>query len=955
MQISSGDLAAELTAAVAGGYLAEMAGHTYTVTSPIVIDVTSTIQGPLGIDLGGAHIVSQITDGSPVIQINVGPGVDLRYLTFSNFTIDGNGREGDGIKIVADGNDRWVYNFTIDNVIVRNVGGYGLDVQGSVFEGLIIDSSMIGNARGGAYFAHSSGGGQVSGLRWYGGTLADNGGAGLSLGNGARDISVDGVSFVRNNGAGISAEQGIASVTGSQFTENNGAGIWFQNFGNFHGNTFANTGAQGTGITGWLNGGATVIDNTVVSHDSDSNSILANLQGYGNVYADGDISSIVTGSNVALSGLGAGNSAQVTLGSEGVALPNLDPITAATTAAVPNSIGTGTLETALRSALAVGAVGETGGTSFTVTSSIVVNLTTSTEAPIGIDLGGATILSQITNGAPVIEIIVGPGVDIGSLTLSNFTLQGNGLEGAGIRIVADGEERSVRLNIEGVNVEHVGGIGIDAIGNVSGRVFNSWMHGNLSGGGRFANSAGGGTAEDLQWVGGGFRKNGVSGLILDNGTRDMIVKGAYFVENFGPGINATDGIALIQQSGFENNNGVGALVQGQAAFVNTTFSTWGIQQAAIGGYLSGEQITLIGSSHEYYGPSPDNTVLANIQGSGTLSIAGGGKVIASSGIVMTGLADLTMVLPPGESVVVVDNDFNGDGQSDVLWYNLVSGEVVQHHVDDDAITGSGLVAVVASELGWSIVGTGDFDGNGKADILWHNGITGEVHQYLLDGVAIVGSGPVAVVPPEQGWSIADTGDFNGDHRSDILWRNISGELHIYLMNGTSIEANGTFASVSDPNWTIVGTGDFDGNRKADILWYNTLTGAVHEYLMDDLSIASNGTIAVVAPELGWSIAGIGDFDGDIRSDILWRNDATGEVHIYFMNGTSVVGNGSVTTVAPELGWAIADTGDYNGDGRSDILWRHDSGVILHYEMNGLAVVGVSPLAAVADPNWQIVN
>src|SRR5262245_3527164 len=79
MQVSGSDLATALKNAIAGGYVAEMSGQTYTVTQPIVINVTSTIQGPLGIDLGGATIVSQVTNGAPVIQINAGPGVDLRY------------------------------------------------------------------------------------------------------------------------------------------------------------------------------------------------------------------------------------------------------------------------------------------------------------------------------------------------------------------------------------------------------------------------------------------------------------------------------------------------------------------------------------------------------------------------------------------------------------------------------------------------------------------------------------------------------------------------------------------------------------------------------------------------------------------------------------------------------------------------------------------------------------
>ena len=662
MQTSGADLAAVLTAAVAGGYVAETTGETFIVAQPIVIEVNETIQGPLGIDLGGAHIISQITNGSPIIQINVGAGVDLRYLTFSNFTIDGNGREGDGIRIVANGNDRWVYNFTVDNVTVKDVGGYGLNVQGSVFEGLVSDSSMIGNTAGGAYFTHSPDGGIVSALRWFGGTFENNGGPGLALGNGARDMSVDGVSFVRNNGVGISADQGITSVTDSQFTDNNAAGIWFQNFGNFSGNTFTTSGVQGTGITGWLNGDASVTDNTSVYLGSGADhTVLANLQGYGTAYMEGDVGRAVTGSNITVSGIGGGNNAVVTVSDQGVTLPALEQITAANTVAQANSTGTGILETTLRSALDSGLVANLSGQTFTVTSPIVINLTKSSSGPIGIDLGGAKILSQITNGAPVIEIIVGSGVEVSSLTLSNFMIAGTGSEGAGIKIVADGADRSIKLDIQGVNIEHVGGIGIDAIGSVSGTVFDSWMHGNLSGGARSARGPNGGIADELHWIAGGFRKNGVAGLILGNGAHDMSVQGAYFVENYGPGLDARDGITLVEQTGFENNRGIGALVQGVATFLDDSFSTYGPQQTAIGGSLFGQQITLIGTGNEYYGWAPDNTVLANIQGSGTLSIAGGGRIIASSGILMTGLSDLSSVPPPADTTAPAIVSFTASG------------------------------------------------------------------------------------------------------------------------------------------------------------------------------------------------------------------------------------------------------------------------------------------------------
>src|SRR5690348_3610894 len=224
------DLNSILQSAMAGSYVAQGSGQTFTVSSTIVIHVTSTTQGPLGLDLGGGTIVSNITNGSPVIQVVVDPGVDLRYLTFSNLTIQGNGKEGAGIQIVAAGNDRWVYNFSVNNVTVNHVGGYGLDVEGSVFEGIVSNSTMTNNAKGGAYFTHLDGG-QASALHWFGGTVQNNGGAGIMLDNGVRDMSVDGTKFVGNAGGGISAANGITSVSHSDFQDNHGQGVWFQNYG----------------------------------------------------------------------------------------------------------------------------------------------------------------------------------------------------------------------------------------------------------------------------------------------------------------------------------------------------------------------------------------------------------------------------------------------------------------------------------------------------------------------------------------------------------------------------------------------------------------------------------------------------------------------------------------------------------------------------------------------------
>jgi hypothetical protein len=343
-------------------------------------------------------------------------------------------------------------------------------------------------------------------------------------------------------------------------------------------------------------------------------------------------------------------------------VPTLAPVTAATTAPAASSAGTGALETALKTAMASGTVVHLTDATYTVSKTIVINVTASTQGPVGIDLGGAKIFSQITDGSPVIEIIVGPGVNLNGLTLSNFLIEGTGQEGDGIKIVADGSDRSVQnFNFSNLELEGLGGIGLDVLGNVShGTVFDSWMNANAQGGARFANSVHGGVASGLEWTGGGFRQNGGAGLILDNGTHDMTVKGAYFVDNHGPGIDATSGLTLVQGSGFENNQGTGAIVQGSATFNGDTFSTYGPQLTGIGGYLAGGQVTVIGDLAEYYGSGSPQFLLANVQGQGTLAIAGNGGVVVGPKVAVTGGAGaLTTVIEAqgSTSLVQVGNDY----------------------------------------------------------------------------------------------------------------------------------------------------------------------------------------------------------------------------------------------------------------------------------------------------------
>jgi len=134
---------------------------------------------------------------------------------------------------------------------------------------------------------------------------------------------------------------------------------------------------------------------------------------------------------------------------------------------------------------------------------------------------------------------------------------------------------------------------------------------------------------------------------------------------------------------------------------------------------------------------------------------------------------------------------------------------------------------------------------------------------------------------------AKQADFNGDGKADILWRNVSGEVYIMLMNGLQVIGQGSPGTLGN-DWQIAGVGDFNGDGKSDILWRNN-SGEVSIWLMNGTSAISKNSLGIIGND--WRIAEVGDFNGDGKSDILWRND-NGGVYETWMNGINLIGGGS---------------------------------------------------------------
>jgi hypothetical protein len=221
---------------------------------------------------------------------------------------------------------------------------------------------------------------------------------------------------------------------------------------------------------------------------------------------------------------------------------------------------------------------------------------------------------------------------------------------------------------------------------------------------------------------------------------------------------------------------------------------------------------------------------------------------------------------------------------------------------------------------------------------------------------------------DPGASVIGSGDFDGNGYGDLLWRTRTGEVLAWV-NWSPNPSSYSELRLGNPgsNWQLAGVGDFDGDMDSDVLWREAGTGALYLWNLHGIrfdycvgGIVSQGYTDAQADER-WSVAGIGDFDGDGKSDILWRNVGgpdTGALFVWLMDGTAVKGATYLDPISTD--WQVQGLGDFNGDAKTDILWRNrnaaagDAGFLYVWMMDGPTVIaGTGYTAAQADFSWQV--
>ncbi len=259
--------------------------------------------------------------------------------------------------------------------------------------------------------------------------------------------------------------------------------------------------------------------------------------------------------------------------------------------------------------------------------------------------------------------------------------------------------------------------------------------------------------------------------------------------------------------------------------------------------------------------------------------------------------------------------------------NFTGGSLTLENVPQNARLRASINALDASAEVWLQGVRNDFNGDGRSDLLWRNS-NGQLSSWLgtaNGGVQDNGAVVNQFVPTA--WRIQETADFNGDGRSDVLWRNVNGQLSNWLgtANG-GLADNGNVVNQYVPlDWKIAGTGDFNGDGRSDILWRND-NGRLSQWLgTANGGLSDNFANVNAFVPTSWKVAEIADFNNDGRADVLWRNDSG---HLSQWLGTAsgaLIDNGTNVNQLVPNAWKIQDAADFNGDGFADVLWRNDNG------------------------------
>jgi hypothetical protein len=236
----------------------------------------------------------------------------------------------------------------------------------------------------------------------------------------------------------------------------------------------------------------------------------------------------------------------------------------------------------------------------------------------------------------------------------------------------------------------------------------------------------------------------------------------------------------------------------------------------------------------------------------------GNSVISTQPLGSPGIADTSWK-------IAGSGDLNGDGYADIVWQKT-DGYVAAWLTRGTAVIATAMLSSPYVGPNWKIRAVGDVNGDGKADIIWQHDTDGSLAVWLMNGAKVTSTLMLSVpTMPDPNWTIVGAGDINRDGKADIIWQNqATGGLGAWLMNGATVimTQNLSVPFMTDLTWKIRGVGDLNGDGYADLIWQNVVTGDLGVWYLNGFTVIGQTSLytstgVAFVPDINWMIVGPG--------------------------------------------------------------------------------------------------
>jgi Matrixin len=293
-------------------------------------------------------------------------------------------------------------------------------------------------------------------------------------------------------------------------------------------------------------------------------------------------------------------------------------------------------------------------------------------------------------------------------------------------------------------------------------------------------------------------------------------------------------------------------------------------------------------------------------------------------------------------------DFDGDGNTDLLWRNVTNGDVAIWLMNGSTILNTGVVSHPA--MTWRIVTLADLTSQGKTGIVWLNLSTGGYAIWYLNGTSLESSSTVNL--PVGGYPVVFFGNVEHLGQTDaVQWSPSSGSL-VMSRGVNSLDFSQTSQTIVSTDWALVGLADVQGNGSRELVWRSQSTGKVAIWFLTT-NFQLSSSVVVGALSASWSLRGIGRFNGSTNDNLLWQNSVTGEVAIWNLNTNGTINSATVISGRAADPWGIFATPKVSASNNSHLFWFNlDSYRSAIWFINGSSF---TPRGIAASPsrNWVL--